>query len=103
MNDIGTFLFAVALLLVWFLPRTAAIVSSTAALLGLPLFLYFTVPVVFYRLFNNLEFSVPLRANVWDSWAILGILFTVITLYINLRIYWERHRRFSEEKSVAID
>lgn len=86
MNDAGTLLFIVTLFVVWFAPRIAGIVSTLAALLCLPLFLYFTIPGVFYRLFSRFEFSVPLRAYVvWDTWAILGILFVTLAIFINLR------------------
>lgn len=88
MNDIGTLLFVIALLLVWFSPRVAATVSLIGAFLCLPLFLFFTVPGLFYHLFNRYEFKVPLGANVvWNSWAVLGILAVVIALYLNLRSF----------------
>jgi hypothetical protein len=88
MSDIGTLLFVIALLLVWFFRRVAATVSLIGALLCLPLFLFFTVPGLFYHLFNRYEFKVPLRANVvWNSWAVLGILAVVMALYLNLRSF----------------
>src|SRR5215470_16381052 len=61
MNDIGTLLFIVTLLVVWFAPRIAGIMSTVAAFLCLPLFLYFTAPGIFYRIFTRYQFSVPLR------------------------------------------
>ena len=85
-NDVGTLLFVIALILVWFSRRTAAIFSVIAGLLCLPLFLFFTVPGLFYYLFDKYEFKVPLQAYfVWNSWAVLGILAVVMAIYLNLR------------------
>ncbi|HSS96543.1 MAG TPA: hypothetical protein VLK33_05930 [Terriglobales bacterium] len=86
MNDVGTFLLILPLVMVWFLPRIAGIIGAIAALLCLPLFLYFTVPGIFRSLFTKYPYSVPLQSYlVWDTWAILGIVFVAVALLINLR------------------
>src|SRR4051812_12333797 len=60
MNDVGSLLFVLALLLTFFFRRMAATVTLIASLLCLPLFLYFTAPGPFRRLFGKAEWSVPL-------------------------------------------
>lgn len=92
--DIGSLLFALALILTFVRPRIAAALAIVASLLCLPLYLYFTAPGPFRRVFGG-EYSVPLQANfVWDRSAILGILAVAVALCIcvwNLRTV-ERQR-----------
>ena len=77
-----------ALVLTFVRPRIAAALAIVASLLCLPLYLYFTVPGPFRRVFGG-EYSVPLQANfVWDRSAILGVLAVTVAICIciwNLR------------------
>jgi hypothetical protein len=83
-HDIGSLLFVQALLLTFVYPRVAAALAVGASLLCLPLYLYFTAPGPFRRVFGG-EYSVPLQASfVWDRWAILGMLTLVVATYICL-------------------
>jgi hypothetical protein len=86
MNDVGTLLFVLALLLTFFYRRIAAAVTVVACLLCLPLYLYFTAPGPFRRFFSRAEWSVPLQASfVWNKWAIGGIVALAIAAYVSLR------------------
>jgi hypothetical protein len=86
MKDVGALLFVLALLLTFFYRRIAAAIALLACLLCLPLYLYFTAPGLFCRLFSKGEWSVPPSANfVWDNWAITGIIVLVITAYVGVR------------------
>ena len=74
LRDIGSLLFLLAMFLTFVYPRIAAAIAVVASLLCLPLYLYFTAPGPFRRVFRG-EYSVPLQANfVWDRWTIIGIL-----------------------------
>jgi hypothetical protein len=67
MNDVGTLLFVAGLVLTFFYRRIAAAVVLAAALLCLPLYLYFTAPVPFRWVFRG-EYSVPAPASfVWTK------------------------------------
>src|SRR5258708_22614988 len=71
MKEVGSLLFVPALLLTLFYRQMAAAVTLMACLLCLPLYLYFTAPGPFRRVFSKAIWSVPLRANfVWDNWTI---------------------------------
>jgi hypothetical protein len=89
MKDVGSLLFLLALLLTSFSRRIAAAIVLIACLMCLPLYLYFTAPGPFRRLFGRSEWSVPLRARfVWDYWTITGIVVLAITGYVGLRGLW---------------
>ena len=86
MKDVGSLLFFLALPLTFFYRRIAAAIALVACLLCLPLYLYFTAPGPFRRLFNDAEWSVPPLANfVWDSWTVTGIVVLAITAYFGVR------------------
>jgi hypothetical protein len=86
MKDVGALLFALALLLTFLYRRIAASIALTACLLSLPLYLYFTNPGPFQRIFSGERWSVPLQATfVWDSWTIAGIVMLAITAYVGIR------------------
>jgi hypothetical protein len=86
--EIGSLLFVLALVLTFVRPRIAAVLAIVASLLSLPLYLYFTAPGPFRRVFGG-DYSVPLQANfVWDKSAILGVLTVAVAMCIciwNLR------------------
>lgn len=80
--DIGSLLFVLALVLTFVRPRIGAVLAIVASLLCLPLYLYFTAPGPFRRVFGG-EYSVPLQGNfVWDRSAILGVLTVAVALCI---------------------
>jgi hypothetical protein len=84
LSEIGSLLFVVALFLTFVYPRVAAAIASVATLLCLLLYLYFTAPGPFRRVFRG-EYSVPLQASfVWDKWAISGILSLAVATYVCL-------------------
>jgi hypothetical protein len=85
MQDAGSGLFVIALLLTFLYRRIAAAVTLVACLLCLPLYLYFTAPSPFRRVFSG-GLSVPLRAHfVWDNWTIVGIAVLVITAWVSVQ------------------
>ena len=93
--DIGSLLFVLALVLTFVRPRIAAVLAIVASLLCLPLYLYFTAPGPFRRVFGG-EYSVPLQGNfVRHRSAISGLLAVAVALCIciwNLRTVVERQR-----------
>jgi len=86
--EIGSLLFLLALIITFVRPRIAAPLAIVASLLCLPLYLYFTAPGPFRRVFGG-EYSVPLQASfVWNGPAIVGVLVLTVTMCIciwNLR------------------
>ena len=86
--EVGSLLFVLALVLTFVRPRIAAALAIVASLISLPLYLYFTAPGPFRRVFRG-EYSVPLQANfVWDRSAIVGVLAVAVAMCIciwNLR------------------
>jgi hypothetical protein len=84
----GTLLFVAALVLTFFYLRIAAIIAMAASLVCLPLFLYFTAPGPFRRLFPG-EYSVPLQARfVWNKFNILGMFILVLAMFVSIRSLW---------------
>ena len=55
--DIGSLLFVLALVLTFVRPRIAAVLAIVASLLCLPLYLYFTAPGPFRRVFGGEYFQ----------------------------------------------
>jgi hypothetical protein len=86
--DIGSALFIPAIVLTFFYRRIAVGIALMAALLCLPLYLYFTAPGPFRWIFKG-EYSVPLRANfVWNNWAIAGIASLIVAIIVCLRSFY---------------
>ncbi len=84
MEDAGSLLFVLALLLTFFYRRIAAATTLIACSLCLPLYLYFTAPGPFRWVFRG-EYSVPLQANfVWNKWAITGMVALAIAAYVGV-------------------
>jgi hypothetical protein len=82
LRDVGSLLFLLAMFLTFVYPGIAAAIAVVASLLCLPLYLYFTAPGPFRRVFRG-EYSVPLQANfVWDKWAILGMFTLAVATYV---------------------
>ena len=85
MEETGSLLFVLALLLTFFYRRIAAATTLIACLLCLPLYLYFTAPGPFRRVFRG-EYSVPLQASfVWNKWNITGIVALTIAACLGIR------------------
>jgi hypothetical protein len=85
MEETGSLLFVLALLLTFFYRRIAAATTLIACLLCLPLYLYFTAPGPFRWVFRG-EYSVPLQASfVSNKWAITGIVALAIAAYVGVR------------------
>jgi hypothetical protein len=87
MNDVGTLLFIASLVLTFFFRRIGAAVTILASLLCLPLYLYFTAPGPFRRVFGGI-YSVPLQANfVWNRSNIMGIVALAIAVSVGFRSF----------------
>jgi hypothetical protein len=87
MADLGCGLFLVALLLTFFLRRTAATIALAATLLCFPFYLYILMPGPYRWIFKG-EYSVPLyRPFNWDIWAVFGILSLLFVSILSLRSY----------------
>jgi hypothetical protein len=85
MEDVGSLLFILALFLTFFYRRFAAATIVIACLLCLPLYLYFTAPGPFRRLFGG-EYSVPLQANFyWGKWDMAGIVILTMAACVGVR------------------
>jgi hypothetical protein len=86
----GNVAFFLAGVLTFVLRRTSAALMILGTLLCLPLYLYFTAPGPFRRLFPG-EYSVPLQANFeWHTLTILGLLALLISV---LGAFWVLHLR----------
>src|SRR5262249_32446444 len=94
MNDIGSVLFFVALLITAFYPRIAASVAIAAGLSSLPLYVFFLAPVPFAKVFApGHQFSVPTAGGIhWSWWPGDGLLTVAIMLSICVEIF-RRARR----------
>jgi hypothetical protein len=87
MADLGSLLFFLALLLTFFLRRTAATIALAATLLCFPLYLYVLMPGPYRWIFKG-EYSVPLnRPFHWDNWAVVGVLCLLLGATLSLRSY----------------
>ncbi len=84
MNNIGTVLFALALLLVFLHSRTAAVSALAASVLCVPLYVSLAVPRLLRQVLPG-EYSVPLQAFGWDRWSIAGILLIASVVYFCYR------------------
>ena len=101
--DLGTLLFIVAVMLSFFFRRVAAFAALSAAILCLPLYIYFTAPGPFRRIFRG-EYSVPAPSNfVWNRWAVLGILAIVATTLIAFRGLWVAGRPDTQARNLTPD
>lgn len=83
--NIGSVLLLFALLVTFVYPRIAASIAFAGLLFCLPLYLYFTAPGPFRRIFKG-EYTVLLQASfVWDFWTIAGGLTLAGTAYVCYR------------------
>ena len=87
MAGLGSLLFLPALLLTFFLRRTAATIALAAALLCFPFYSYILMPGLFRWIFKG-EYSVSLdRPFHWDNWAVVGVFSLVCAVVLSLRSY----------------
>lgn len=87
MADFATVLFIVALILTFVVPRVAAITGVISSLLCLPLYLFFTAPSPFARIFAaGHEFKVQPNTGLhWHAWPVTGVVVVAGTVYICIR------------------
>jgi hypothetical protein len=87
MQDIGTVLFIVAIVLTFVFPRVAAAIGFAASVLCLPLYFFFIAPVPFAQVFaRGHEFKVePVPGFHWDIWPAAGLCALAVTLYFCIR------------------
>lgn len=86
MTEIGTVLFALALIVAFLFPRIAAGIALVSSVLCLPLYLYFIAPVHFGQIFGSgHQFKVPPGTNFHvDVWVLAGLLILAVTGYLCL-------------------
>lgn len=84
MNDVGSGLFVLGVILTFIHSRAAIVSALGASLLCAPLYLYFLFPRLFRQAFPG-EYAVPLRAFGWDGWSIAGIVLIVLTVFLCTR------------------
>jgi len=99
MAETGGLLFPLALALTFFLGRIAATIALLAALLCLPLYLYFVLPGPYRWIFKG-EYSVPLQGPFnWDNWAIAGILSLLFAAILSFAVFREPQRTPNSDRS----
>lgn len=97
--DIGSILFILAVLITFFLRRIAAAITILATLLCVPLYLYFTAPGLFRRIFRG-PWAEPLQTNfVWNRWAIMGIIILSIAASVAFRSFLISGERKSQNSA----
>ena len=71
--------------------RVAAVIALVAALLALPMYLYFVAPGPFRALTGGV-YSVHVAANfVWNTWCVAGITPVAVTSFECLRSLKKPH------------
>src|SRR6202049_3847259 len=87
MADLGSLLFLLALLLTFFLRRTASAIAIASTLLCFPFYLYVLMPGPYRWIFKG-EYSVPLNHPFhWDNWAVVGVVSVLLVATLSLRSY----------------
>lgn len=87
MEDIGTLLFIVAIILTFVFPRVAAAIALAASVLCLPLYFFFIAPVPFAKVFaRGHEFKVqPTPGFHWETWPVIALFASTIAMYVCIR------------------
>ena len=80
----GCFLFILAVVLTFLVPRIASVIAFTAALLSLPMYLFLIEAVPFRRVFKG-EYTVPAVGFVWDNWALAEITCLLLACVVSFR------------------
>ena len=89
MADLSFLLFLLALLLTFFLRRSAATIALAATLLCLPFYLYMLMPGPYRWIFKG-EYSVPLSPPFhWDNWAVVGVFSLLFVTILSLHSYFK--------------
>jgi hypothetical protein len=95
---IGAILLLIAMFTTFIVLRVAAVGALVAAILCLPLYVYRTVPRLFVRVSGG-EWADPPQARfVWHGWSIMGILNTIIVVYLCYRGFHHRLDRRTEQR-----
>ena len=86
-EDIGTALFIVALVLTLVFPRVAAAIGLAASALCFPLYFFFIAPVPFAQVFaGEHEFKAQtVQGFHWDIWPVASLFALAVTLYFCIR------------------
>jgi hypothetical protein len=93
----GILIFVLAIMLAFISLRVSAIAGIVAGLLGLPLYLYFLVPIAF-RWFPA-EYSVHLQRHfAWNSWALEGVLSIFAAILVSAYILRSTPTNFQKSK-----
>jgi hypothetical protein len=87
MEDTGTVLFIVSVVLTFVFPRVAAAIGLASSLLCLPLYLFFIAPVPFAQVFaRGHQFKdQPAPGFHWHMLPVTGLLALAVTLYFCIR------------------
>jgi len=87
MEDIGTVLFVLAIVLTFVFPRAAAAIGLAASVLCLPLYFFSIAPVQFAQVFSRgREFKLqPTPGFHWDIRPLVGLSALAITLCFCIR------------------
>ena len=92
-SAIGAILFLVVALILFRHARTAAVGAFVASALCLPLYVYCTLPRLFYRILGADHIFVPLKAFEWNGWAVTGVLSTAFVVCLCSRSFLSRPGR----------
>jgi hypothetical protein len=98
--ELGAVMFLLAIVVTFFRLRVAAVSGVAAALLCLPVSLYFLAPGPFHFVFRG-EYSVPLRSNfVWSRWTVTPTALFVLAIFVSVLAFWMmRHGQMPTVKS----
>lgn len=87
LSDCGGYLFLLSALLAFFLLRVSSTMTLTAALLCMPLYLYFIAPGIFRKLFPG-EYSIPITsAFTWSFPALAGLGSLAVAGFISVYFF----------------
>jgi hypothetical protein len=88
--DYGGYLFLLSAVLAFFLLRVSSIMALTAALLCMPLYLYFIAPGVFRKLFPG-EYSIPITSVfTWSFPALAGVGSLAVAGFVSVYFFKKR-------------
>ena len=87
MENTGTALFTVSVVLTFVFPRVAAAIGLASSVLCLPLYLFFIAPVPFAQVFaRGHEFKdQPASGFHWHMWPVTGLLALALTINFCIR------------------
>jgi hypothetical protein len=87
MEDIGSSLFIIAVVLTFVFLRVAAVIGLASSVFCLPLYLCLVAPVPFAQIFaRGHEFKIQSAPGFrWHRWPVTGALVLAVTLYVCIR------------------